>query len=285
MPELGPGLGPRPTRGAHIAWHLGRSTRLDNRGRGSYTSRVRRLVILGAVVLGLAATAPAIASAQDDTGEAPGRYAGRARRLLENLPVEARAELRRMYRRYAELVTTRLEQGWTPHLLDEAAIAGQVDGEEPFKPARLVEDMMRARRREIRQLEETLKRASPDKELPHYDRTRRAIQEKTLELKALREKALREKGLSRDWSDAVWHDLVSQELSHWSARDAVRKARPFHTGAVACSNEGDPPVCLVFDPWPEGKADVFAFEAWDENEQGGRFPRDYMLFGLPEKTP
>lgn len=251
--------------------------RLDKTGAASYTSGVRRLL------LALLLAAPA--AAQDDAGEPPGRAAGRTRRLLENLPVEARAELRRMYRRYAELVTTRLEQGWTPRLLDEAAIAGEGEGEQPFKPARLVEDMMRARRREIRELEDSLKRTSPERELPHYNRTRRAIQDKTLELKALREKALREKGLSRDWSDAVWHDLIAQELSHWSARDAVRRARPFHTGTVVCSNEGEPPVCLVFDPWPEGKADVFAFEAWDENEQGGRFPRDYMLFGLPEKGP
>ena len=230
----------------------------------------------------LAAVSPAMA-ASDDGGEPPGRDAGRARRQVENLSVEAKAELRKMYRRYAEVVGNRLEQGWRPGLLDEAAIAGEGDGEEPFKPARLVEDMMAARRREIRELEDTLKRASPEKELPHYNRTRKAIQEKTLEFKALREKALREKGLSRDWSDMVWHELTAMELSHWSARDAVREARPFHTGTVVCGGEAG--VCLVFDPWAEGKAEVFAFEAWNDGRQGGRFPRDYMLYGLPEKAP
>jgi hypothetical protein len=254
---------------------------LDKAGPPPYTSPVTRIFLLAAVLF--AALPQGVVAASDDGGDPPGKAAGRARRLVENLPLEAKAELRRLYRKYAEAVGNRLEQGWRPGLLDEAAIAGEGDGEEPFKPARLVEDMMAARRREIRELEDTLKRTSPDKELPHYNRTRRAINEKTAELRALREKAMREKGLSRDWSDMVWHELNALEPSHWSARDEVRRTRPFHTGAVLCAVEGE--VCLVFDPWAEGKAEVFAFEAWNEGRPGGRFPRDYMLYGLPEKAP
>lgn len=254
------------------------SARLDKPRRPPYTPPVTRLLL--AILLSLPLGARA---ASHDGGDAPGRAAGRARRLLENLPVDTRAELRTMYRRYAELVSARLEQGWRPGLLDEAVIVGENEGEEPFQPARLVEDMIRARRSEIRELEGTLKRTSPDKELPYYNQVRRAIQDKTLDLNALRAKAAREKGLCRDWSDAVWHMLVESELVNWTARDAVRSARPFHSGAVVCATSQDGELCLVFDPWAEGKAEVYAFEAWDRGQLGGRFPRDYMLHDLPEK--
>lgn len=254
--------------------------RLDKPAAAPYTPGVSR-AFLAAVLLSL----PAVFAGAAGEGEPPGRAAGKSRRLLENLPVETRAELRRLYRRYEELVSTRLEAGWKAGLLDESSIAGQGGSERPSRPARLLEDMARARRLEIAGLEETLKRASPDKELPHYSRTRRSIQEKTLELNALRAEAAREKGLCRDWSDAVWHELTLMEPAHWTARDAVRAARPFHTGAVLCAASENGELCLVFDPWPEGRADVFAFDAWDDARPGGRLPRDFMLYGLPEKAP
>jgi hypothetical protein len=241
---------------------------------------MRLLLLLALLALPLRAPA-----ADEDTGELPGRSAGKARRMVENLPLEARVELRRMYRRYQDVVSTRLEQGWRPAVLDEADIAGEGDGEEPFKPARLIEDMIGARRRDARELRARLEKLSPEDELPLYNRTRRLLNEKTAELQDLRAKAARGKGLSRDWSDLVWHELSSMELQSWSARDAVRKARPFHTGAVVCSPPEEQAVCLVFDPWAEGKADVFAFDAWNEGAQGGRFPREYMIHGLPEKAP
>ncbi|MDX6769222.1 MAG: hypothetical protein SF051_06790 [Elusimicrobiota bacterium] len=231
----------------------------------------------------LLAASPLAASA--DEGEAPGRAAAKARRLVENLPVEARVELRMMYRRYADAVANRLEQGWRPGLLDEAAIAGEEDGEAPFRPARLTEEMTRARRREIQELEATLRRKSPDEELREYNRVRRLIQSKNEELARLRAQAVRDKGLARDWSDLVWSEFVAMGLEHWSARDEIRRARPLHAAAVACSPAEAPSVCLAFDPWRDGRADVFAFDAWDEGALGGRFPRDYLLHDLPEKAP
>lgn len=220
--------------------------------------------------------------ASADVGEAPGRSAAKARRLIENLPLEARAELRKMYRRYADAVASRLEQGWTPGLLDERVIAGE-DG--AIKPARLTEDMIKARRREIRDLESAFEKKTPERDRPDYVRARRLIAAKTRELAELRERAARDKGLCRDWSDLVWHALTQLDLEHWSVRDAVRQARPFHTAAVACSPAEAPVVCLAFDPWKEGRADVYAFDAWDDASMGGRFPRDYLLHELPESAP
>lgn len=217
-----------------------------------------------------------------DVGEASGRPAAKSRRLIENLPVAARAELRKMYRRYADAVATRLEQGWIPGLLNEATISGEAGD---FRPARLTEEMIKARRREIRELEAAFEQKTPEKDRPDYVRARRLITTKTAELAELRERATRDKGLSRDWSDLVWHTFTQMDLEFWSARDAVRSARPFHTAAVACAPADAPLVCLAFDPWREGRADVYAFDAWDENVPGGRFPRDYLLHELPESAP
>lgn len=239
--------------------------------------RMRHLLLAGMLL----AARPAAA----DVGNAPGRAAAKSRRLIENLPVEARVELRRMYRRYAEAVSTRLEQGWRSGLLDEGAISGEGVSEQPFQPARLIEDMLRSRRREIKDLEASLARMSPDDDLPAYNRLRRQINAKTAELVELRAKSARGKGLPRDWSDLVWHEFVEMNLSHWTPRDEVRRARPFHAAAVACSPAQAPVVCLAFDPWREGDADVFAFDAWDDDVLGGRFPRDYLLHDLPAKAP
>ncbi len=234
-----------------------------------------RLLLIGLFLLSTPSRA-------QDEGESPGRGAAKSRRLIENLPVEARVELRRMYRRYAEVVSGRLEQGWRAGLLDERVIAG---GEDEVKPARLTEEMIRARRREIRELEAAFDKKTPEKDRPDYVRARRQITAKTLELSELRERGAREKGLCRDWSDLVWHELTAMNLEHWSARDEIRRARPFHSAAVACSPAESPTVCLAFDPWREGRADVYAFDVWDEGGMGGRFPRDYLLHELPEKAP
>lgn len=235
---------------------------------------MRRFLFIAALL----ACAPASA----DVGEASGRPAAKSRRLIENLPVEARVELRKMYRRYADAVATRLEQGWTPGLLDEESISGEAGD---FRPARLTEDMIKVRRREIRDLEAAFEKKTPEKDRPDYVRARALIKTKTQELAELRGLATRDKGLCRDWSDLVWHTLTQLDLEHWSVRDAVRSARPFHTAAVACSPADVPVVCLAFDPWKEGRADVYAFDAWDDATMGGRFPRDYLLHELPETAP
>jgi len=214
--------------------------------------------------------------------EAPGGAALRARTILDALPAEARVELRRMYLRYADAVSRRLEQGWRGGVLTEAVIE---DVAEPFQPARLLEEAAAKRRKEIAALEESLSKNGPGR--PDYAKTRRRIEDKKAELKATLAKSSRDKGICRDWSDAVWSELNALGPSHWTVEDRRREARPFHTAAVLCSLDDDRrrSVCLVFDPWDEGKADAFAFEAWDARDPGGRIPADYFLHGLPEKAP
>ena len=159
------------------------------------------------------------------------------------------------------------------------------DIDEPSQPARLLEEAVAKRREEIAALEESLGKTGP--ELPDHAKTRRRIEAKKAELEAALRKSSREKGVCRDWSDAVWSELNAMDLEYWTVEDRRREARPFHTGAVVCSIEEDRrrSVCLVFDPWEEGKADAFALEAWDARAPGGRLPAAYFLHDLPEKTP
>lgn len=230
---------------------------------------------MGTLLLALSLALPSAA-------EPPGEAALRARRLLDALPVEARVELRKMYFRYRAAVSHRLESGWGYGVLSEAVIE---DVDEPFQPARLLEDAVSKRKTEIAALEESLSKSSADR--PDYAKTRRLIRDKKTQLEATLRKVSREKGICRDWSDAVWWELTSMNPSHWTVEDRRRQARPFHTGAVVCTSEDDPGrgICLVFDPWESGKADVFAIETWDTHESGGQIPADYFLHDLPEKTP
>jgi hypothetical protein len=43
-------------------------------------------------------------------------------------------------------------------------------------------------------------------------------------------------------------------------------------------------VCLAFDPWEDGRPNVYAYRAWDESAPGGRFPTVYLLHGLPDRA-
>lgn len=212
--------------------------------------------------------------------EPPGPSALRARTVIDSLPIEARVELRRMYFHYADAVSKRLDQGWGGGVLTEAVIE---DIDEPFQPARLLEEAIAKRRKEIAALEESLSKPGSE----DYGKIRRKIEDKKDELKKARKKASREKGICRDWSDAVWSELTAMNLAYWTVEDRRREARPFHTGAVVCSPDDDRrrSVCLVFDPWESGKADAFAYEDWDAHEPGGLIPVDYFLHGLPEKAP
>jgi hypothetical protein len=185
-----------------------------------------------------------------------------------------------MYRRYKELVTKKLDAGWQTGLLSEAVIEG-VD--EPFQPARLVTGMIDLRRKELAKLQEKLKLVAPDD--PYNDkRVRAAIDDKKRELDVLVSRDKREKGLCRDWSDTIWFEFTNMELEYWAPRDDRRTARPYHTGAVVCTPLDSPSVCLVFDPWADGRPSVFDFMAWDENAPGGRFPAEYFIHQLPDKV-
>ena len=216
------------------------------------------------------------------SAEPPGPAALRARALLDALPAPARVELRKLYLRYADAVARRLDEGWKAGVLTEAVIE---DVHVPFQPARLLEESLKNRRKEVADLEATLAKSGPER--PDYGKTLRKIEDTKTSLAKLVEKSSREKGICRDWSDAVWWELTSRNPSHWILEDRRRQARPFHTGVLLCSSgtDGSHDVCLVFDPWEEGRADAFVFDTWDVRMQGGRIPADYFLHGLPEKEP
>lgn len=208
-----------------------------------------------------------------------GLRAQKARELVDALPIEARVELKKMYRRYKDTVARKLEAGWRTGVLSEAVIE---DVDEPFQPVRLVEDMIELRKTEIVRIQEALNALTSDD--PYNDRRlRAALEAKRGELRILVARNKREIGLCRDWSDLIWSEFLSMNLEYWGARDERRATRPYHTAVVACSPADSPSVCLAFDPWEDGRPNVFAYGAWDESAPGGRFPAEYFLHGLPDK--
>jgi hypothetical protein len=212
--------------------------------------------------------------------EEPGAPALHARDAIQALPVEARLELRRMYLSYRDQVAKRLEQGWTPALLSDAVIE---DVDDPFQPARLLDDSAKNRKKFLNDQESALTKM--DRDSPEYGRQLRRIEAETEVVDRARKRNTREKGICRDWSDDVWYLLTKMNPDSWTVDDRRRSSRPFHTAAVACSPQENPTVCLAFDPWTEGKPSVYAYGAWDAQEAGGRLPAEYFLHGLPEKAP
>lgn len=243
---------------------------LTAQAAGAYPSGVRLFAFL--LLL-----APAAAAMDVD---APGVPARRAHDQIEQLPPEARVELRKMFLKYRDEVTRRLEGGWGYGVLSDAVIE---DVDEPFQPARQLEDALKVRGAELEKLQAAASKMNHD--TAEYGKTLRKIQDKKDALERARRLSRREMGICRDWSDDVWSVFTAMGLDHWSVDDRRRTTRPFHTGAVACSPVEEPAVCLVFDPWVRGKPDVFSFGAWDEQAPGGRVPADYFLHGLPEKVP
>ena len=212
--------------------------------------------------------------------EQPGAPALRTRDALVALPLESRLELRRLYMKYREEVATRVEQGWTPGLLNDAVIE---DVDDPFQPARLLEDAEKNRRKFLADQEAALVKMSRDS--PDFGRQMQRIEDEKAVVARAHRKNGREKGICRDWSDDVWYLLTKMDADHWSVDDRRRTARPFHTAAVVCTPQEDPTVCLAFDPWVEGKPSVYAYQAWDAKDPGARLPAEFFLHGLPEKAP
>lgn len=239
-------------------------------GARDYPGPVRRIAFL--LLL-----APAAAALDVD---APGVPARRAHDAIEQLPVEIRVELRKMFLKYRDEVAKRLDGGWGYGVLSDAVIE---DVDEPFQPARLLEDAEKRRKAEVEDLKAAAAKMNHD--TAEYGKTLARIREKQDALDKLRGLSRREKGICRDWSDDIWSLLTGMGLDGWSVDDRRRGSRPFHTGAVACAPAEAPTVCLVFDPWVRGKPDVYAYRAWDEQDPGGRVPADYFLHGLPEKAP
>ncbi len=245
---------------------------LDADTGGDYPLVVRAL----SVALLLAASSVPATAQEAETG----LRAQKARELVDALPAPARVELKKMYRRYREVVTRKLDAGWRVRVLSEAVIEN-VD--EPFQPARLIEGMIVLRRQEVAKIQEALSRAASDDPIG-TDRLRRALEAKRAEMDVLVARNKREKGLCRDWSDQIWSEFMAMGLEYWGVRDERRTTRPYHTAAVACSPADSPTVCLAFDPWEDGRPNVFAYGAWDESAPRGRFPAEYLLHGLPDKV-
>jgi len=219
-----------------------------------------------------------------------------AQAAVRTLPAEAQVELFTLYARYNDVVSKRRDEGWRAGLLsDEGTKTSQYDS----LPARQLEEAIRNREIEIKTLTKRLKPPGPEIET----RLSRKLESAQLRLTALRDALARSEGTCQDWSDLVWAELGRLKPEHWSVRDQQRTARPFHTGAMLCSppaseqenacSDSTPGrcldagrrVCLVFDPWQRGQADVYDFGAWDQDLFASRVPADFFLLELPEQKP
>jgi len=211
-----------------------------------------------------------------------------AQAAVKALPDEAQVELFTLYARYNDVVSQRMDEGWRAGLIrDEGAKASQDD----TLPARQLEAAIHGREAAIKTLTKRLETPDPAAEA----RLRRELEDAQLRLASLRRALARSKGNCLDWLDLVWAELGRLKPEQWSIRDRERTERPFHTGAVLCSppssdcpdSEPGPcrQVCLVFDPWQRGQADVYEFGAWDRGNAFGRVPADFFLHELPEPEP
>jgi hypothetical protein len=245
-----------------------------------YALNVALLLLLALLAL---LAAPASVRAQDQEQDSPGLPAMLAQNRIDGLPASARYELRRMFLRYRDEVSTRLDEGWSADLLSDATLD---DPDAPFQPARLLESAVRDRRAEIAALEK--KMAETNQNTQAYSRLLDRADDLKDGLWSLEHKAARQAGNCRDWSDDIWAALTALHPTGWSISDLQRTAMPYLTSAVACWG-GDPgdadAVCLAFDPWGNGKTNVYAFDAWDQKAPGGRIPPNFFLNDLPKKAP
>ncbi|MDD5628433.1 MAG: hypothetical protein PHU21_05180 [Elusimicrobia bacterium] len=218
-----------------------------------------------------------------------------AQAAVKALPAEAQIELFTLYARYNETVTQRGEEGWRAGLLsDEGTKVSQDD----TLPARQLEESLRNREAEVRTLAQRLEKPENENEA----RLRRQYENAWKRAAALRSALARAKGTCLDWSDLVWAELGRLQPEYWSIQDRERAARPFHAAAVLCSppaddeeafcSDADPEgcaagrrVCLAFDPWQRGQADVYELGAWNKGLFAGRVPADFFLHDLPEPKP
>lgn len=195
---------------------------------------------------------------------------------LLSLPREAQLELFSLYARYNESVQKKVEDGWYPGLLT-GELVEQPD--EIRLPARQTELALEKRRQELNVLEAELKKVEGRAAaVPLMEK----IEAKKLEVRRARSAAGRTKGLCLDWSDMVWAELIKTAPEHWRVRDERRAAPPFHTSAVICTPQEEPELCLAFDPWENGRADVFEFRTWNQGSPEARIAPEFFLHQLPE---
>ena len=192
------------------------------------------------------------------------------------LPEAAQTELFSLYARYREAVADHMDKGWSPRLLSGDIV--EASANRPT-PARQIETSIHKRDREIRDLQMQLDQAGPQADT---SRLRDRLDVVRAERESLRDAYSRPKGTCLDWSDLVWAELGRLKPEHWSLHEETRKARPFHTGAVLCTSPGPARICLAFDPWPEGRADVYEFGSWNQGSFAARLPADFFLHQLPQ---
>lgn len=201
-------------------------------------------------------------------------------RAISRLPRPALFDLRKLYERYAEVVYKRVEDGWRAGLESGELIEHP---EEARLPVRQLEEAAVKREAELKRLEAGVAKAATQAEREQLEDS---VSAKASELKKLKKQLARSKGTCADWSDVVWAELSKVRAPDWDLRDASREARPWHTAAVACSPAGSqtPTVCLAFDPWNTGSADVYDFDSWDQGSFDGRIAPEFFLHHLPEDS-
>lgn len=195
---------------------------------------------------------------------------------LRGLEREAQEELFTLFRRYNDTVARRVEEGWFSGLLSDDLVARPEDN---HLPARQIEEALAKRERELKAL---LRELEAVRGRVGENAARQRVAAKRKEVSEWRSASKRAKGLCIDWSDAVWADLIKARAEQWDIRDRRRSRRPFHTAAVACAPADEPTVCLVFDPWESGRADVYPLADWDEGSFQTRLPGEFFIHELPE---
>lgn len=209
---------------------------------------------------------------------APAKPAADAIKALSLLSRKELVQLRRLYERYSDLVSKRLDDDWRAGLESGELIEHP---EEARLPVRQLEEAAVKRQAEFDALKKRRLQAVDQAEAERLDA---ALAAKAAEVKRLRWQLSRAKGTCADWSDAVWAELLKVGDGSWDLRDATRSARPWHTAAVACAPAGveSPTVCLALDPWKNGAPDVYDYLSWDQGSFEGKLPAEFLLHQLPE---
>jgi hypothetical protein len=200
---------------------------------------------------------------------------------LAGKPLAALTELRELYVRYADVVASKKDlDGWS-YGMETGRVVDHPD--ERILPARQAADAYRLRQAELRKLEDAYAAATGAFQDETREDLRIAVDKKRREARAARGVTRRTKGLDLDWSDQVWYELNKLDPEEWSVSDAVRDATPRHSSAVVCTPAESPTLCLAFDPWFRGEADVYEYDSWNEGSTAGLIPAEYFLHHLPER--
>lgn len=199
--------------------------------------------------------------------------AERATAELAALPRGALYELRLLHEKYSAMVRRRVEDGWSYGVLPSEIV---VQRKEKVIPARQLEEGLSTRKKELARLEAAVKGSKERREAlaPELEAAR-------TQARVWGRHARRARGHFVDWSDAVFLELQQLEPQYWALDEALRKAPPRHGATVGCAPLEKPTICLAFDPWGAGRAEIYEFYSWDRGSDAGRLPQEFMLNELP----